>query len=125
MGTHGSLDQTGLEMGHAGHAGLCLARSCSSRLLGRLKAKKAADRIAATSAGKMNTEVRDAFLEAVKAAGLKTITASEISVSRNGQGWDVEVEYQVSRKLGDKVDLIFDFSISSDRAGLWASNNQS
>lgn len=89
------------------------------------KAKKAADRIAATSAGKLNTEVRDAYLEAVKAAGLKTITASEISVSRNGQGWDVEVEYQVSRKLADKVDLIFDFSISSDRAGLWASNNQS
>ena len=56
---------------------------------------------------------------------LITITASEISVSRNGQGWDVEVEYQVSRKLGDEVDLIFDFSISSDRAGLWASNNQS
>lgn len=73
----------------------------------------------------MNDEVRNAYLEAVRTAGLKSITASSIFVSRNGQGWDVEVEYQVSRKLGDKVDLIFDFSISSDRAGLWAPNNES
>ena len=86
------------------------------------KAKKAADRIAATSAGKLNTEVRDAYLEAVKAAGLKTITASEISVSRNGQGWDVDAEYQVSRKLVERVNLTFDFTISSSRSGLWAAN---
>lgn len=89
------------------------------------KAKKASVRFAASSVGKMNDEVRNAYLEAVRTAGLKSITASSIFVSRNGQGWDVEVEYQVSRKLGDKVDLIFDFSISSDRAGLWAPNNES
>lgn len=85
------------------------------------KVKKAADRIAATSEGKLNTEVRDAYLEAVRAAGAKTVAPEHITISRNGAGWHIGAEYQVSRKLLDRVMMTFDFAVSSERSGLWAS----
>ncbi len=83
------------------------------------KAKKTADTVAAQSGGKMKTEVRDDFLSGLQSAGVKNIQAENVDVSRNGNQWDVGAEYAIKRKVGDKLTLSFDFSVSSDRKSFW------
>lgn len=83
------------------------------------KAKKAADTVAMQSGGKMKAEVRDDYLAGLRAAGVKSIRAENIDVSRNGNQWDVGAEYAIKRKLSDNLTLSFDFSIASDRKSFW------
>lgn len=83
------------------------------------QAKKAADVAASKSAGKMKAEVRDDYLSDLQTAGVKNIRAENVSVSRNGNQWDVGAEYAIQRKLSEKLTLSFDFAVSSDRKSFW------
>jgi hypothetical protein len=89
------------------------------------QAKKAADAVAAKSDGKMKSEVRDNYLTGLQSAGVKSIHAENIDVSRNGNSWDVGAEYTIQRKLSEKLTLNFDFAVSSDRKSFWTGQNPS
>lgn len=83
------------------------------------KAKKAADAVASQSGGKMKTEVREDYLSGLQSAGVKSIRADNIEISRNGTLWAVGADYEIKRKLSDKLTLSFEFSVSSNQKSFW------
>lgn len=85
--------------------------------------KKTADRIAASSDGKMKMEVRNEFLTAIEGGRVKNITPENIDIAKNGSKWEVTADYEILRKLTPTLSLKFEFSISSERKKLWVDSD--
>lgn len=87
------------------------------------KAKNAAILTAAESEGKLQSEVKADFLAKLEQAGVKRISAADITVFRDGRmKWGVSADYAVLTPVVEGVTVRFDFLVASDRSDLWAEN---
>ena len=87
---------------------------------GAWRAQRLAEKVASQSAGKTRKDVADAYLDALKGAKLGAIERDSLVIDRDGEKWIVGADFELMAPVYKKIQLVYEFSIASDRKMLWA-----
>lgn len=84
------------------------------------KVHRIVERVAVQSAGKTKSDLKEAIMAGLKADGVQAkLSAGDFDLIRNGDRYDIAIEYTVVRLLYGTTSLEFAFKASSDTRSLW------
>lgn len=109
----------GIKIAGAGLIAWLVATNAWPAMSEAWKARQAAVAVSSSSSGMTMAEVATKYLAALEQKGVKSISRSDIEVTKDGERWIVGANYEVSKKLVGSTSLIYDFSISADKKALW------
>ena len=87
---------------------------------GAWRAQRIAEKVASQSLGQTRKDVADAYLGALKSARIDAIERESLIIERDGEKWIVGAEFELTAPVYAGIQLVYEFSIASDRKRLWA-----